>query len=85
MDESIKSADKKFNELLSDEEAFHDYQMRQLAKIEFEGEIDHSREEGEIKGKNKEKMDIAINLLKEGLDLNLISKVTNLPVQNFRK
>jgi len=30
VDEDIKLADEKFNELLSDEEAFHDYQMRQL-------------------------------------------------------
>ncbi|MDR2623140.1 MAG: hypothetical protein LBC39_01015 [Methanobrevibacter sp.] len=84
MDESIRLANKKFNELLADEEAFHDYQMRQLAVMELEGELNHSKVEGIKEGKNEEKIDTAINLLKEGLDLNFISKVTKLLFQSFK-
>jgi predicted transposase/invertase (TIGR01784 family) len=84
MDEDIKSADAKFNELLSDEEAYHDYQMRQLAIMEFEGELSYREEKGEIKGKKEEKMEIAINMLKKGLDLNLISEITNLPISKLQ-
>ncbi|MDR3290795.1 MAG: Rpn family recombination-promoting nuclease/putative transposase [Methanobrevibacter sp.] len=92
MDEDIKSADARFNELLSDEEAFHDYQMRQLAIMELEGELSYREEkgkiEGEIKGKKEgikeEKMEIAISMLKKGLDLNLISEITNLPISKLQ-
>ncbi|MDR2622956.1 MAG: hypothetical protein LBC39_00055 [Methanobrevibacter sp.] len=50
MDENIELADKKFNELFSDEEAFHDYQMRQLAKNGIRMRITPQRK----KGKNEE-------------------------------
>ncbi|MDR1819511.1 MAG: hypothetical protein LBR15_04595 [Methanobrevibacter sp.] len=46
MDENIRLADEKFNDLLSNEKAFHDYQMRQLSKMEFEGELDYREEKG---------------------------------------
>ncbi|MDR2830653.1 MAG: hypothetical protein LBB45_06440 [Methanobrevibacter sp.] len=46
MDEDIKLADKKFNEVLSYDESFHDYQMRQIAKMELESELSHSKKEG---------------------------------------
>ncbi|MDR2829857.1 MAG: Rpn family recombination-promoting nuclease/putative transposase [Methanobrevibacter sp.] len=84
MDEDIKLADKKFNELLSDDEAFHDYQMRQLAKMEFEGELSHSKEEGIKEGELKGKMETAISLLRKGFDLNLVSEVTNLPTSKLK-
>jgi predicted transposase/invertase (TIGR01784 family) len=84
MDEDIKIADAKFNELLSDEEAYHDYQMRQLAIMEIEGEIHHSEEKGRIEGKKEEKVEIAINMLKKGVDLNFISEVTNLPISKIQ-
>jgi len=112
MDEDIKVADEKFNELLSDEKAFHDYQMRQLAKMEFESELIHSRKEGELKGikegkiegikkgkikgmkegiikgeqkgMNDGKLEIAINLLRKGMELDLVSEVTNLPISKLK-
>jgi hypothetical protein len=40
--------------------------------------------EGEIKGKKEKKMEIAINLLKKELDLNLISEVTNLLISKLQ-
>jgi predicted transposase/invertase (TIGR01784 family) len=40
--------------------------------------------EGEIKGKKEEKLEIAINMLKKGVDLNLISEVTNLPISKIQ-
>jgi len=51
MDEDINAVDAKFNELLSDEEVFHDYQMRQLAKMEFESELNYREEKGKKEGK----------------------------------
>ncbi|MDR2544971.1 MAG: hypothetical protein LBD03_05430 [Methanobrevibacter sp.] len=80
MDEDIKLADEKFNELLSDEEAFHDYQMRQLAKMELESEL-HYREE---KGIKESKLEIAINFLRKGMELDLVSEVTNLPISKLK-
>jgi predicted transposase/invertase (TIGR01784 family) len=120
MDENIRLADEKFNELLSDEKAFHDYQMRQLAKMEFESELNYSRKEGRIEGKiegmkegelkgikkgkiegkiegmkegmikgkqkgmNDGKLEIAINLLRKGMELDLVSEVTNLPISKLK-
>ncbi|MDR2543983.1 MAG: hypothetical protein LBD03_00275 [Methanobrevibacter sp.] len=34
----------------SQKEAFHYYQMRQLAKMEFESELTHSRKQCKIEG-----------------------------------
>ncbi|GAA5819424.1 MAG: Rpn family recombination-promoting nuclease/putative transposase [Methanobrevibacter sp. CfCl-M3] len=96
MDEDIKAADEKFNELLSDEKAFHDYQMRQLAKMELESEINHSRKEGKIegikegiikgeqKGRNEGKLEVAINLLSKGMELDLVSEITNIPISKLK-
>jgi predicted transposase YdaD len=124
MDEDIKAADEKFNELLSDEKAFHDYQMRQLAKMELESEINHSRKQGKIegikegkiegikegkiegikegkiegikegkiegiikgeqKGRNEGKLKIAINLLSKGMELDLVSEITNIPISKLK-
>ncbi|MDR2545346.1 MAG: hypothetical protein LBD03_07415 [Methanobrevibacter sp.] len=112
MDEDIKAADEKFNELLSDEKAFHDYQMRQLAKMEFESEINHSRKEGELKGikkgkiegikegkvegmkegiikgeqegMKKSKLEIAVNLLNKGMELDLVSEIPNIPIAKLK-
>jgi predicted transposase/invertase (TIGR01784 family) len=74
--------------------------MRQLAIMEIEGEIHHSEEKGRIEGekegikkgkkegikegKKEEKVEIAINMLKKGVDLNFISEVTNLPISKIQ-
>ncbi|MDR2544086.1 MAG: hypothetical protein LBD03_00810 [Methanobrevibacter sp.] len=96
MDEDIKAADAKFNELLSDEKAFHDYQMRQLAKMELESELNHSRKQGKIegikegiikgeqKGRNEGKLEIAINLLSKGMELVLVSEITTIPISKLK-
>ncbi|GAA5819786.1 MAG: Pseudogene of transposase [Methanobrevibacter sp. CfCl-M3] len=96
----------------SQKEAFHDYQMRQLAKMEFESDLSHSRKEGELKGikegkiegikegkikgmkegiikgeqkgMNDGKLEIAINLLRKGMELDLVSEVTNLPISKLK-
>jgi predicted transposase/invertase (TIGR01784 family) len=88
MDKDIKLADAKFNELLSDEKAFHDYQMRQLAKMELKSEINHSRKqgikEGELKGIKKGKIEVAVNLLSKGMELDLVSEITNIPISKLK-
>jgi predicted transposase/invertase (TIGR01784 family) len=84
MDEDIKAADAKFNELLSDEKAFHDYQMRQLAKMELESELNYREEKGIKEGKIEGKLEVAVNLLSKGMELDLVSEITNIPIAKLK-
>ena len=43
------------------------------------------KKEGKIEGKKEEKIEIAKNLLKENVDLNIISKTTGLSLEELEK
>jgi predicted transposase/invertase (TIGR01784 family) len=74
--------------------------MRQLAKMELESELNHSRKqgkiegikEGELKGIKKGKiegikegkLEIAVNLLSRGMELDLVSEITNIPIAKLK-
>jgi predicted transposase/invertase (TIGR01784 family) len=45
--------------------------------------IDKGRDEGMKRGTEKSKIQIAINLLKEGFDRLMISKITGLPIEKI--
>ena len=79
MEKSIKNDIEQTMNGLSDDSDFLDYfdvEQDNIAKIN--GQIDDAREEGEIKGRKEEKLEIAKNLLNEHINLRTIIKTTGL-------
>jgi predicted transposase/invertase (TIGR01784 family) len=56
------------------------YEDRQRALITYNSNIDGAKEEGRLEGK----LEIAKSMLKEGLDINLVSKLSGINVQNLK-
>ncbi|MDR2966607.1 MAG: Rpn family recombination-promoting nuclease/putative transposase [Methanobacteriaceae archaeon] len=85
MDDNIKLAEKKIKEVLSDEQALHDYYMRELAKMEYISDMETSKEKGMKKGKKEEKLEIASKLKSKGISLEIIAETTNIPISKLKK
>ncbi|MDR2967751.1 MAG: Rpn family recombination-promoting nuclease/putative transposase [Methanobacteriaceae archaeon] len=85
MDDDIKLADKKIKEALSDEQALHDYYMRDLAKMEYISDMETSKEKGKKEGKREEKIEIASKLKNKGIPLEIIAETTNIPISKIKK
>jgi predicted transposase/invertase (TIGR01784 family) len=49
-----------------------------------EGKLE-GKQEGKLEGKQEEKREIALNLLREGVDVELIAKVTGLAIEDIQK
>jgi predicted transposase/invertase (TIGR01784 family) len=68
------------------------YEDRQRALITYNSNIDGAREEGILKGrlegklegKIEGKLEIARSMLKEGLDINLVSKISGIEIQQLK-
>jgi predicted transposase/invertase (TIGR01784 family) len=58
--------------------------MRQLAKMELESEISHSRKQGKIEGIKEGNLEVAVNLLSKGMELDLVNKITNIPISKLK-
>ncbi|MDR2544464.1 MAG: hypothetical protein LBD03_02785 [Methanobrevibacter sp.] len=62
--------------------------MRQLAKMELGSELNYREEKGikkgKIEGMKEGKLEIAVNLLRKGMELDLVSEVTNLPISKLK-
>ena len=78
MDDNIKLAEEKIKEVLSDEQALHDYYMRELVKMEYISDVETSKEEG----KKEEKIEIANKLKNMGVPLEIIAESTSIPLGN---
>ena len=72
--------DKEFRYVVSAEE---DARLTQKLLQDYARNEGHSS--GVIEGKKEEKIEIAKNMLQEGLDISLISKITNLSKKEIEK
>lgn len=85
MNPSIRKAQDKFT-LLSESPEFREaYEQRFKAQVDYNSQINGARREGEQKGIKKEKIEIALRMLKEGLDIEFISKITKLSHEEIIK
>ena len=87
--EEIEKAKKELEKLAMNPEDRELYELRLKAirdemNIRYSGYID-GMTEGEAKGKAESKTEIAKNMLKENINIELISKVTGLSLEEIEK
>ena len=76
--EEIKEAVKQLTEMSADEYERELYEIRERSRLTYNTEINEAKRKGLAEGKNEEKREIAKKMKKEGLDIKLIQKITNL-------
>ena len=80
--EEIKEAVKQLKEMSADEYERELYEIRERSRLTYNTEMNEARrkgiEEGEKRGEKQEKEKIAKKMKEEGLDIELIKKITNL-------
>ena len=89
----VEKAKEKLEEISNDEvmQKIADWKesyYREQASIRTTGRkegLEEGLKEGKKEGKKEEKLQIAKNLKKENIDINLISKVTGLSVEEIQK
>jgi predicted transposase/invertase (TIGR01784 family) len=84
-DPAIAKAESVLEWLSCDQETLRLYELREKALHDevtrFEGALEKGRAEGEAKGK----LEVAMNLLAEGLEVPLVVKTTGLPEAEVRR
>ena len=91
--EEIEKAKKELEKLAMNPEDRELYELRLKAirdemNIRYSGYVDGKADgmaEGEAKGKNERNIEIAQNMLKENVNIELISKVTGLSIDEIEK
>jgi predicted transposase/invertase (TIGR01784 family) len=66
MDKNVKLADEKIREALADEQALHDYYMRELVKMEYISDMETSEQKGKLEGLKKGIKEGKLEGIKEG-------------------
>ena len=77
MDSAIKTANERQAYVSSNEDAVRLYEMREMARLDWNSGIIYARREGKI--------EIARNALAEGLSMEMIQKITGLDPQTIEK
>ena len=76
--EEIKEAVKQLTEMSADEYERELYEIRERSRLTYNTEINEAKRKGLAEGKAEQKREIAKKMKKEGLDIKLIQKITNL-------
>lgn len=83
--ESIEKAMKIIEEMSLDEKEWELYRSRQMAIMDYNVGMSTSREEGEKIGQRKKQIEIAKELLKFGMRIEDIQKITKLTKEEIEK
>lgn len=81
MDKTIKKANERLNFLAQDKDFLHQVHLREIALSDYTTVINDAKDEGILKGK----LEVAENLLKEGMSLESISKVTGIAIDTIKE
>jgi predicted transposase/invertase (TIGR01784 family) len=80
MDMAIQEAETKFRTVTQDKEALRLYEIREKALHDWTSGVNHAKREGREEGK----LEIAKNLLNEGLSVEVIHRVTGLDTKTIQ-
>ena len=91
--EEVKKTVEVLDELSQNEQERYLYESRLIAEISYNSEIDYAREEGkeigrcegEKLGEKKKSVEIAKELLKEGMSKEKIAKIVNMTIEELEK
>jgi len=81
----IKKAIEILEEMSMDEKEWELYQSRKMAEIDYNSKIALAREEEIKNGKEEGKEEIAKKLIKMGMEINQIAKITGLSKEKIEK
>jgi len=84
MDSAINKAYERLNFVTQDKEFLREYHLREMALSDWTTGIDTATEKGIEKGAMQKQIEIARNLLSEGLSMELIRKTTGLDIETIQ-
>ena len=84
MDSAINKAYERLNFVTQDKEFLRNYHLRQMAMSDWTTGINTATEKGIAEGAMRSKIEIAKNLLSEGLSMELIHKTTGLDIETIK-
>ena len=84
MDNAISKANERLNFVTQDKEFLRNYHLRQMAMSDWTTGINTATEKGIEKGAMQKQIEIARNLLKKGLAIDLIHETTGLDIETIR-
>lgn len=83
--ENLKKANEELEVLSADEEARELAEFRESSLREMASAIRYGQDKGKTEGRNERNIEIAKSMLKENIDINVISKVTGLSKDEIEK
>ena len=83
--EKVMAYKRKVDEVNNDNEVISWFTAEEERKMYQEALVEESKNEGIIEGKKEEKNDIARNMLAEGMQPEVIARLTNLSEQQISK
>ena len=84
MDSAISKANERLNFVTQDKEFLRNYHLREMAMSDWTTGINTATEKGIEKGAMQSKIEIARNMLAEGLSVELIHKTTGLDIETIK-
>jgi predicted transposase/invertase (TIGR01784 family) len=93
MDTAIQKAQERMTFVTNDKESLREYQMREMALFDLTSGLDFARREGrqegiaigEERGEKRGKLEIAMNMKKNGMESHQIMILTNLSEDEIRR
>jgi predicted transposase/invertase (TIGR01784 family) len=84
MDSAIKKAQERLDFVTQDKEFLREYHLREMAQYDWNTAVYAATEKGVEKGAMQSKIEIARNLLAEGLSIELVHKTTGLDIETIK-
>jgi len=84
MDSAISKANERLNFVTQDKEFLRNYHLREMAMSDWTTGVNTAMEKGIEKGAMQKQIEIAGNLLGEGLPMELIQKTTGLDMETIQ-
>ena len=84
MDSAINKAFQRLNLVTQDKEFLREYHLREMALSDWTTGINTATEKGIEEGAMQKQIEIARNLLSEGLPIELVHKTTGLDIETIQ-
>jgi predicted transposase/invertase (TIGR01784 family) len=84
MDSAISKAQERLDFVTQDKEVLREYHLREMALMDWNTGIDTATEKGIMQGAMQKQIEIARNLLKKGLAIDLIHETTGLDIETIQ-
>ncbi|GAA3402661.1 Rpn family recombination-promoting nuclease/putative transposase [Paenibacillus hodogayensis] len=85
MDPVIRKTEERLEWLSNDAETIRLYEAREHARIELNSMLADKEQQGIEKGIEKGKVEVALEMLRDGLELEVVARFTKLPIEELRR